>query len=242
MTGELVGRVPERALAVYAHPDDPDVACGGTLAHWVESGADVHVIICTTGDKGTTDPSVDPLALARLRRDELSRSASVLGAAEPHLLGYPDGEIVNDLGLRHELVGWIRRLRPSVVLCPDPTAVIFGEDYFNHRDHRVVGMAMLDAVSPAAGLPLYFPDAGPPHRVEVAYLSGTLEPTVWVDIGHCLDRKIEAVRCHGSQLAGDPEGVLRAVVMRAEEEGGQAGVRFAEGFRRIRFTSSEEGA
>jgi LmbE family N-acetylglucosaminyl deacetylase len=225
---------PGRVLAIYAHPDDPDVSCGGSLAKWAMEGAEVHVLICTRGDKGTADAAVDPEALARQRLAESAEAAAVLGLAGQHTLGHPDGELQDGLELRGELVGWIRRLAPDTVLCPDPTAVFFGEDYFNHRDHRVIGFAALDAVSPAAGLPHYFPECGPAHHVQRALLSGTLEPSVWVDIADTIDAKVAAVACHRSQFAGDGEWARQAVRLRAEEDGRCAGVVFAEGFRLLR--------
>ena len=142
--------IPRRALGIYAHPDDPDVSCGGTLARWARQGSEVHVVLCTNGDKGTTDPAVDPAELAQRRAEECDEAAKALGLTDQHVLGYRDGELTDDEEFRDELVRWIRRLRPTMVLCPDPTAVFFGEDYFNHRDHRIVGFAVLDALSPAA--------------------------------------------------------------------------------------------
>lgn len=232
---ELFAGVPERVLAVYAHPDDPDISCGGTLARWAGLGSEVHVVLCTNGDKGTTDPTVDPAALASARAAECGEAAAVLGVTAQHVLGYRDGELVDDASFRSELVAWVRRLRPTTVLCPDPTAVFFGEDYFNHRDHRVVGFAVLDALSPAAALPLYFPEAGAAHQVETALLSGTLEPTVWVDITSTIDDKAAAVSCHRSQFGDDGDWAARAVRLRAREDGRRAGVAFAEGFRRLRL-------
>ncbi|MGH9096565.1 MAG: PIG-L deacetylase family protein, partial [Acidimicrobiales bacterium] len=179
---ELLEEIPVRALAIYAHPDDPDVGCGGTLAAWSAKGGEVHVLLCTDGDKGSTDASAEPGELANLRAVEAAESASLIGLAGQESLHYPDGELTDDLGLQRALVAAVRRIRPDVVLCPDPTAVFFGQDYFNHRDHRVTGWAVLDAVAPAAALPLYFPDAGPAHQVATVLLSGTLEPDVWVDI------------------------------------------------------------
>jgi LmbE family N-acetylglucosaminyl deacetylase len=233
---ELLDTIPDKVLAIYAHPDDPDVSCGGTLARWSRQGAEVHVVLCTNGDKGTTDPGVDPNELARRRAAECDEAAKLLGLTDQHVLGYGDGELTDDEAFRGELVGWIRRLRPTTVLCPDPTAVFFGEDYFNHRDHRIVGFAVLDALSPAAALPLYFPDAGPVHQVETALLSGTLEPTVWVDVSATIDDKAAAVSCHRSQFAGDAEWAAGAVRQRAADDGRRAGVAFAEGFRRLRLS------
>jgi len=129
------------------------------------------------------------------------------------------------------LVAAIRRLRPDAVVGPDPTAAFFGRTYVNHRDHRVVGWAVLDAVAPAAWSPLYFPSAGSPHRVAQVYLSGTLEPDAYVDIERTLEAKAAALRCHQSQLGGSDEVVATAVRQRAAEAGQAAGVRYAEGFR-----------
>ncbi len=192
-------------------------------------------MVCTDGGKGTDDQSADPTRLVEQRAGEMAAAARHLGITEHHRLGYPDGELADDSGLGAELVALLRRLRPRTVLCPDPTAVFFGEEYYNHRDHRVLGFAALDAVSPAAALPRYHPEAGPPHQVEWVLMSGTLEPTVWVDISDVLDVKVAAVACHRSQFGDDGEWARRAVRLRAEEEGRLAGVRFAEGFRRLRL-------
>jgi LmbE family N-acetylglucosaminyl deacetylase len=231
----LLADPPGPVVAVYAHPDDADVSCGGTLARWADVGTAVHVVVCTHGDKGTSDPDVDPAALARVRADEMASAAQQLGVSQYHHLGYPDGELVDDAALRGALVAIVRRVRPHTVLCPDPTAVLFGEEYYNHRDHRVLGFAALDALAPAAALPHYFPDAGPAHQVDTVLMSGTLEPTVWVDVSDVLEQKVAAVACHRSQFGEDREWALQAVRVRAEDEGRLAGVRYAEGFRRLRL-------
>ncbi|HET7489073.1 MAG TPA: PIG-L deacetylase family protein [Acidimicrobiales bacterium] len=222
---------PGTALAVYAHPDDPEVSCGGTIALWSAAGCQVHVAICAAGDKGSSDPAARPEELARRRAEEAAAAGDVLGVAGHHLLGHPDGEVENTPALRAQLVGLVRRLRPQVVVCPDPTAVFFGSSYFNHRDHRQVGWACLDAVAPAAANPHYFPDAGSAHQVEAVYLSGTLMPDLWVDITATIEAKARALLCHASQLGETGEWLRQAVHQRAEEAGRQAGVRYAEGFR-----------
>lgn len=225
--------VPGAALAVYAHPDDAEISCGGTLAAWAAAGAAVHVLVCTRGDKGSSDPAEDTVALASRRADESVAAAKVLGLAGHHRLDYPDGDVGNTPALRAEIVRLVRDVRPDVLVCPDPTALVFGNRYWNHRDHREVGMAALDAVAPAAANPHYFPEAGPPHQVKAAYLSGTLEPTVWVDVTHSIETKIDALFCHRSQLADTSEYFRGFLRERAEEAGRAAGVTYAEGFRRL---------
>ena len=154
---------PATVLAVYAHPDDPDVSAGGTLARWAAAGAAVHVCICADGDKGSSDPATDPTELVARRRQEVAASGAILGVKAHHWLGFRDGELDDDRALRARLVALVREVRPDVVVAPDPTAIYFGQHYVNHRDHRVVGWAALDAVAPAAANPHYFPDAGPGH-------------------------------------------------------------------------------
>lgn len=247
---ELAAEVPERALAVYAHPDDAEVSCGATLARWAAGGSEVHVLVCARGEKGSSDPGADTADLARRRAAEMAEAGEVLGLAGRHELGLDDGELGAAPGLPRRIVAVVRLVRPDVVLCPDPTAVFFGDTYYNHADHRSTGWATLDAVAPAAANPHYFPDAGPAHRVAQVLLSGTLAPNVWVDVASSLDVKIAAVLCHRSQLAGlEPDRAPpaagsghaggsgdwlgAALRQRAADEGRAAGVAYAEGFRRL---------
>src|ERR1700730_8586958 len=123
---DVVTAVPSVVLAVYAHPDDPEVACGGTLARWAAGGAAVHLVITCAGDKGTRDPDTDPAQLARVRAIEVAAGVAALGLTGYEMLGYPDGEVPEGPELRETLVGTIRRLQPSAVVCPDPTAAFFG--------------------------------------------------------------------------------------------------------------------
>jgi LmbE family N-acetylglucosaminyl deacetylase len=233
----LVTGTPGTVLAVYAHPDDPEISAGGTLARWAEAGASVWVLITTRGEKGTRDPDADLDALAALRVEETRKAAEVLGLAGHFHLGTGDGELEDDARLRGDIVRLVRELRPEVVLCPDPTAVFFGSSYFNHRDHRVTGWATLDAVAPAAGNPHYFAehlrDGLDVHQVRTVYLSGTLEPDCWVDIGATLERKIDALFCHASQLTETGDWFREFLRTSAEEAGAAAGVRYAESFRRL---------
>jgi LmbE family N-acetylglucosaminyl deacetylase len=228
---------PASVLAVYAHPDDAEISAGGTLAAWADAGAKVWLLITTRGDKGTQDPDADLDALVELRVEETAAAAAKLGFADHFHLEYPDGELDDDRELRGAIVRYVRRLKPEVVLCPDPTAVFFGDTYFNHRDHRVTGFAALDAASPAAGTPHYFPEQRAEglgvHQVATVYLSGTLEPNCWVDITSTLERKIDALFCHTSQLTETGEWFREFLRTSAEDAGRSAGVRYAEVFRRV---------
>ncbi len=237
MTVPLVNDVPASALAVYAHPDDPEISAGGTLARWAAAGSSVSVLITTRGNKGTADPDADLEALARRRVEETVAAAAVLGLAGHVHLEYDDGELEDGPELRGAIVRVVRELRPEVVLCPDPTAVFFGNSYFNHRDHRVTGWATLDAIAPAAGNPHYFPEhltAGlAVHQVRSVYLSGTLEPNCSIDIAETIERKIDALFRHESQLVETGEWFREFLRASAEEAGRAAGVRYAESFRRL---------
>ena len=226
--------IPGRALAVFAHPDDPEVGCGGTLARWTAGGCEVHLVIANRGDKGSLDPATDPDGLAAARADEVARAAGVLGLASVEHLGYPDGELEADAALRARLVALLRAMRPDAVIAPDPTAIFFGDSYVNHRDHRQLGWAVLDSLVPAAS-PLYVPDAGPAHQVGLVLLAGTLDADAWVDIGDVLEVKVAAVACHESRLGSDPSLIAQILEQRAAEEGARAGVGRAEAFRRLRF-------
>jgi LmbE family N-acetylglucosaminyl deacetylase len=230
----IVDATPERALAIYAHPDDPEVACGGTLARWAAGGCEVHLVIACRGEKGSFDPTTDPAALAASRSEELARAAEVLRLASVEQLGYPDGDVENDAALRARLIEIVRRARPDALVAPDPSAVFFGDSYVNHRDHRQLGWAVLDTLVPAAS-PLYVPEAGAAHQVALVLLSGTLEADAWVDIDAVLDTKVAAVACHESRLGGDPALVAELLEERAAEEGRRAGVPHAEAFRRLSF-------
>jgi LmbE family N-acetylglucosaminyl deacetylase len=222
---------PRSALAIYAHPDDADVAAGGVMAQWASDGVDVHLVVICDGAKGSHSPHLASSDIRETRREELQSAADLMGVASVTSLDLPDGTVTNSEELRETLVGLVRTLRPEVVLGPDPTATFFGEVYVNHRDHRETGWALLDAVAPAAAMPLYFPDQGPPHQVSVLLLSGTHEPDVVVDVSRTIDIKVKAVLAHASQVVGDAEAIRDVVLERAEQAGRPIGVAYGEAFR-----------
>ena len=227
----VFSETPRSVLAVYAHPDDADIAAGGSLATWAGQGIRVDLVIACDGAKGSLDQKTDVTQLRAQRAEELQAAARLLGIREVQCLGIPDGEITNSNEFRERLVRLVRATTPDCILGPDPTATFFGGVYVNHRDHRELGWALLDAAAPAAAMPLYFPQSGAAHQVKTLLLSGTHEPDVVVDITPGIDAKVSAVLAHGSQITDDPQWVRSAVMGRAEAAGREVGLRFGEAFR-----------
>ncbi len=188
-------------MAIAAHPDDIESWCGGTLARAVDAGAQVRLLLVTSGDKGSADPDTDPATLAATREHEAREAARVLGLADVAFLRYRDGEIENTHELRGELVAWIRAWRPGALFTHDPEHPL--PPYLRHRDHVAVGRATLDAVYPLARDPLAFPEQRSqgvtPHKVGQVWLFASAVADRAVDIGRTLEQKIAARLEHESQ-------------------------------------------
>ena len=227
--------IPASAMGIFAHPDDAEFTVAGTVARWVRGGCRMVYVLCTDGDVGTEEPNLTRDALAQIRRQEQREACGVVGVKDVVFLGYGDGLLQPTLDLRRDLVRVIRQYKPEVVICGDPTAFFYGEDYINHPDHRAAAQAAVEAVFPAASMPLVFPDLADeglsPHRVKQVYIWGTREPNVWEDITQTLDLKIEALRKHKSQL-GDWDPSPR-ITQRAKDLAEGHGVQYAEVFRRM---------
>lgn len=179
-----------RVLVISAHPDDVDFGCGGTLAKWAREGAKITYCICTSGEKGTDDPSMTHLKLAQTREKEQRAAARVIGAEEVIYLRKPDGELQPSLEFRGEMVRVIRQCRPHTVLTHDPANRLFDVQYIFHADHRIVGETAFDAVYPAAGNRNYYPghlaEGLNPHAVSEMYFFAAAQPDTWIDIGATL--------------------------------------------------------
>src|SRR5437763_5422245 len=164
-------------LVVMAHPDDAEFGCGGTIARWAAAGKQINYVLCTSGDKGSNDPSVSPFQLAKTRRAEQVNAAHALGARDVAFLSYEDGTLMNTIALRRDIVREIRRFKPDVVICQDPTTRWSAQGYLNHPDHRAAGDATLDAVYPSARDPHVSPEllceGFEPHKVVEVYVGGT---------------------------------------------------------------------
>jgi len=205
---------PKRILLIQAHPDDAEFSCAGTVARWIKEGAEVHYCSLTSGDKGSDDPAMTGVELATMREREQRAACDVLGVASVTFLGYADAMLVPDLAMRRQLTRVIRRIKPDVLMCQDPTMRYSGQGYINHPDHIAAGEASLAAVFPSARDRLTFPEllqeGLEPHKVAEVYIFGTAVPDIWVDISDSLETKIAALKAHASQIGDwDPTEMMR---------------------------------
>lgn len=199
-----------RILIVVAHPDDLDFGCAGSTAAWTDDGHEVVYCLVTDGQAGGFDESVSRDEMARIRRKEQTAAASVVGVTELHFLGFPDGRVEATLDLRLAISRTIRQTTPDRVVTQSPQRDL-NRMYPSHPDHLAVGEATLCAVYPDARNPFAFPellaDEGlRPHTVPEVWIMGGPEADTYVDITDTIERKIEALRCHESQMQ-DPDGM-----------------------------------
>jgi LmbE family N-acetylglucosaminyl deacetylase len=233
--------VPERAMFIFAHPDDIEFSVAGTAAKWVKAGCEVTYILLTDGNVGSHEDGISTTELAEIRRREQTAAADVIGA-QCVFLGHDDGLLQPTLEIRKELVRLIRKYRPNAVVCGDPTLYFPSDTYINHPDHRAAAQLALDAVFPASEMALLYPDMADEgltgHKVNFVYVHWGQENNVFIDITDTVDLKIEALRQHKSQLGDwDPEEMVRQW---SSETGKRVGFPHAEAFRRITLKPLED--
>jgi LmbE family N-acetylglucosaminyl deacetylase len=236
---------PARFMVIAAHPDDADFGPAATAARWIDAGSTGWLVCCTSGDAGGEDPDIDPMELAVVRETEQTAAAAIVGYAGVSFLHQPDGALENNLALREQLVREIRTFRPDAVLATDPEVVFYRDGGVNHADHRVAGMAAVDAVYPASRNPMAFPwlarEGLASHVVRRLYLFWPNEPNAHVDVSDTVDRKIEALRAHVSQLR-EPDRLEEWIRERASEIGKRVGVAGAEAFRLVVIEHEDDEA
>src|SRR3990170_596919 len=259
----------KRLLVFEAHGDDMEFTCGGTIAKFVDRGHEVTLVVATDNDKGSFELTADQLRAARDR--EIHGAARVLGIGRVICLGYSDGELQEQAPLhvlRGQCMRIIRELKADIVFTWDPFT-----PYEGHPDHRAIAMAAHEAAS-FARLPLYYPEqieeGLEPHYVgeQWFFAKAPRDRNKFVDITACIDKKIEALCQHTSQMvltvqdvqfglhaSGldipwladlDPhdyrEVIDRQVRAVARAVGRECGFEYAEGFRRTRFGGIERFA
>ena len=234
---------PPRFMVIAAHPDDADFGPAATAAAWIDAGSVGWLVCCTSGDAGGEDPDLDPGELGVLREAEQQGAASVVGYAGVSFLHQPDGALDNDLALRELLVREIRTFRPDAIMATDPEVLFYRDGGVNHSDHRAAGMAAVDAVYPAARNPMAFPWLAKgglaAHVVRRLYLFWPNDPNVWVDVSATVDRKIDALRAHASQIH-EPAKLETRIRDWAAETGAKIGAAGAEAFRLVVIEDDED--
>ena len=236
----MTDRTFASALVLFAHPDDAEFMCGGTVSRWARDGCDVHYVVITDGSAGSNEPGVTREELRPVREREQRAAAAVLGVKSVMFLGEVDGMLEVTLDTRRKVCREVRRLRPEVVVAPDPSRLWFGSGYINHWDHKQAGLLALTAVMPDAPSRPMFPellDEGfEPFEVPNLYLSMN-ESEVVVDITDVMDVKLKALAQHVSQFSIDE--IEARVRERAKRIGEPAGVEFGEGFKAFRFVDED---
>ena len=228
---------PQRVLVVIPHPNDSEFWCAGSIAKWIGEGATVRYVVCTDGNKGTTNPSVSPSELAGIREQEQAEAARELGVQELVSLGRPDGELEDTDDFRRELVRQIRQVRPDIVVCPEP----YRKNLAWHRDSRITGQVTLDAVFPCARDHLHFEelwrDEGlEPHKTGTVLFWGTETPDTFINIEDSLTSKARAVKVNKSRLEGRTnEEIDDFIHQQAKQAVGDSEATYGEAFRKINF-------
>lgn len=222
-------------LAVFAHPDDAEISAGGTLAKWRSAGREVHLLVLTNGDRGSSDPTTHRAELAAVRLAETEAGAAILGLTSAQVLAIPDGELENTSTVRERVVRRIREVRAETVLSCDPTAWFFENTYYNHSDHRCAGEIALDSVFPGAGNPHFFTEhlaeGLVPREVHDVWLGWSNEPNHREDITGFFGAKVAALAEHESQLTEGIRFFEEFLGKDALQAGEKIGVEHAEEFR-----------
>ncbi|WP_340024333.1 PIG-L deacetylase family protein [Paenibacillus sp. FSL K6-1096] len=193
-----------RILCIQPHPDDNEVAMGGTIASFAEKGCEIHYLTVTSGDLGAADAHTSSADIAAIRALELEAAGRSLGATVFHQLGHGDGTLEHIPALAGEIAEVIRTVQPDAVFCPDPWL-----SYEAHYDHIVTGRAAAHAFL-SSGLPLYPRGTSTqPWQAKALGFYLTAEPNTVIDITDHFERKFAAMALHRSQFSGEMLAMYR---------------------------------
>jgi len=225
-----------RALCVLAHPDDIDFGSAGTVASWTSAGTEVTYCIVTDGDAGGFDETPRH-EMGPLRQAEQRAAAAAVGVEDVRFLGYPDGRLELTLDLRRDISRMIRQVRPQRVLTSSPERW-WDRIGASHPDHLTVGESTLRAVYPDARNPFAWPELLADEGLEAwtvpeVWLGGSPRADHAVDVTDQADRKIEALRCHKSQVShmADLDTFIRGWLAQTARRFGLPEGRLAEAFQ-----------
>lgn len=232
----------QKAMVFFAHPDDAEFMAGGTIARWASEGKEVILCVVTNGSHGSNDPSVEREELIEARKREQKAAAQITGASDIVFLGYEDCHVEDSHDLRRDMIREMRRLKPEVVIGPDPTTYFFAQRYINHPDHRNVGQALCAALSPGVTtVPIYrselYDKGFEPHAVKAALFAMSPDPDLYIDITESIEKKIEGIMAHYSQAPEFRADLSERMKEWAAQAAASSGhdYKYAEAFKAIYF-------
>jgi len=213
----------EHILSIQAHPDDSDIAAGGTIAKLAREGKKVTLVVVTDGRHSMVDISVPAWKFIKTRQEEQKKAAQILGVDKVIFLDYHDQTLDSTLELRRRLIDVIRENKPDIVMTHDPW-----KPYEGNRDHRNTGITAVDAAG-FAWDPYENPEkpAGL-HMVMEMLLFNPFQPDTWVDITDTIDLKVKAISQHVSQSGS---AIAEIVKERNAMEGKAINRPYAEAFK-----------
>ncbi len=232
---EVITDIPQRAMVVCAHPDDAEIGAGGVSGLWAQNGCEVTFVVCTNGSSGSNDQEMTAHQIVGIRQREQQAAADVIGVSNLIMMEHADGCLEADLSFLEEIVRVIREFRPDTIFTHDP----FRTNGFNHRDHRMTGITVQDAVYPYARDHLHFAqhiERGlQPHKVKDLMFWHSDRPNAIVDITSSIDKRIEGLSRHASQVPGLVSGTSsdRRIRERAAKIAADHSFQYGEAFRRI---------
>lgn len=218
-------------LIVMSHPDDAELSCGGSVAKWTQRD-DVYYIIVSSGEKGSWDKKESVFDIGKKREKEAIKATDYLGVKKVIFLKYSDGDVVEVKTLKLEIAALIRHIKPDTIVTHDP----LWSRYF-HPDHRATAHAAIEGAMIAREwhfYPFLIEIGLPPHRPGELLLTPTDRPTIINDITNTIDKKIESMKFHKSQVKQLPDWEQRIRDF-AKIVGKKAGFEYGEGFYRMQL-------
>ena len=208
-----------KILAIGAHGDDIELACGGTLAKAVKQGHEVTMIIVT--GTGFTDNNGKVIRTSEIAEQEVKDAANVLGVSNLHILRYQDASVPYSVDLINDLDDIIGNINPDIIF----THFVFD----THQDHIRTAHSTISAARNQNTILLYEP-VNPSGQGHVPF-----RPQVYVDISDFIDYKTEALKSHVSQYERYSNKWIGGVKSRAQFRGFEMGVDYAECFEVVRI-------
>jgi LmbE family N-acetylglucosaminyl deacetylase len=226
----------QRAMVVFAHPDDAEFSSAGTIAKLARDGKEVVYVVVTDGSKGSSNVNIISEQLILTRQQEQREAGRVLGVNQVEFLGFPDGMLEPSMEVRKAITASIRKHKPDLVISQSPLRDLSLGVFVQHPDHLAAAEATFAAVYPCARDRMTFPEllaqGLEPHAVHELWVVGTAQPDHFIDITDTLETKVEALLAHESQVG---ERVKEMIPQRAKSLGEPHAMEYAEGFRRIQI-------